>query len=158
MAQESQSNQYSHIASFEEVNTIKFNEQIQSLEGSVIIELFEIDTAKYGGQVYRFHAGVNDTNADIIWQSNTYTKYPVKAEGFEFKPNNDILKNKPILEFKVDTQIETPDSIDIFHDRLDIDNLRPQETHVDSTGTAGHQDFDFNPDDLDLLKDLDLGF
>jgi len=35
--------------------------------------------------VQRFHAGTNDLdNTNIIWQGNTYQKFPCQAEGFEF--------------------------------------------------------------------------
>tara|TARA_B100000424_G_scaffold270150_1_gene268776 strand:- start:7521 stop:8606 length:1086 start_codon:yes stop_codon:yes gene_type:complete len=96
MAQESQSNQYSHIDSFEEVNTIKFNEQIQSLEGSVIIELFEIDTAKYGGQVYRFHAG-KVIQGDITFASQTYQAYSLEVEDFEIRGDGALPRPKIVF-------------------------------------------------------------
>ena len=35
--------------------------------------------------ISRFHAGTNKLdNTDIIWQGNTYQKFPCQAEGFEF--------------------------------------------------------------------------
>ena len=67
--------------------------ELQKINPSSIIELFtiQLDNSLHGSTtVYRFHAGVNDSNADIIWQSNTYTKFPVKAEGFEFTGSGQI--------------------------------------------------------------------
>ena len=45
MAEETQSNQYSHIDTFEQIDTIKFNEQIQSLEGSAIKGIDSMDSS-----------------------------------------------------------------------------------------------------------------
>jgi|TARA_R100000479_G_scaffold123983_1_gene64105 lambda family phage minor tail protein L len=67
--------------------------ELQKLNPSSIIELFsiELDSSLHGSTtVHRFHAGVNDSNSNIIWQGNTYTKFPVKAEGFEFTGRGQI--------------------------------------------------------------------
>lgn len=48
------------------------------------IELFVLDTGSYGAGVFRFHAGTNEFNGDIIWQGQTYTSIPLEATGFEF--------------------------------------------------------------------------
>ena len=40
---------------------------------------------------FRFHAGTNmNTNANIIWQGNTYQKFPIVAEGFAFEGRGQI--------------------------------------------------------------------
>ena len=37
-------------------------------------------------QVYRFHSGVNqDIDGDIVWNGNTYSRYPIEAGGFEYE-------------------------------------------------------------------------
>ena len=62
--------------------------ELQSLSNKSIIELYSITlvTALHGStDVTRFHSGVGmNSNANIIWQGNTYTKFPVIAEGFEY--------------------------------------------------------------------------
>jgi len=62
--------------------------ELQSLSNKSIIELYSITlvTALHGStDVTRFHSGVGmKSNANIIWQGNTYTKFPVIAEGFEY--------------------------------------------------------------------------
>ena len=61
--------------------------ELQKINPSSLIELFliQLDTPLHGNSnIYRFHAGVNESNADIIWQGNQYIKFPVKAEGFEY--------------------------------------------------------------------------
>jgi|TARA_Y100000052_G_scaffold801_1_gene725 lambda family phage minor tail protein L len=61
---------------------------LQKINPSSVIELFtlEITAALHGSNAtYRFHAGTNyNSNADIIWAGNTYTKIPIQAEGFAY--------------------------------------------------------------------------
>ena len=68
--------------------------ELQKINPSSIIELFELQLVEglhYATgnpsnvpTIYRFHSGVNlNSNADIIWQSNTYTRFPIEATGFE---------------------------------------------------------------------------
>lgn len=58
--------------------------EIQKLNPSAIIELFEIDATNIGGSIYRFHNGKNGLTADITWQGLTYTAFPIEAHGFEW--------------------------------------------------------------------------
>lgn len=48
-----------------------------------LIELFILDATNIGGSLIRFHAGINGLDNNVVWQGNTYTKYPIVAEGFE---------------------------------------------------------------------------
>ncbi len=62
--------------------------ELQALTNKSIIELFTLtlDSALHGATtVSRFHSGVGiNSNASIIWQGNTYDKYPLIATGFEY--------------------------------------------------------------------------
>ena len=62
--------------------------ELQKLTDKSIIELFSITlvSALHGStDVTRFHSGVGmNSNASIIWQGNTYDRFPVIAEGFEY--------------------------------------------------------------------------
>ena len=61
-------------------------EQIQSLEPSAIIELFELQlTAAVNGvdQTFYYHAGTNELTADIVFNGVTYAAYPIEVDGFE---------------------------------------------------------------------------
>ena len=64
-------------------------EELNKLAPSAVIELFELDgTASSIGvdQVYRFHAGVNEQiSGNIVWNGNTYQRYPVEATGFTYE-------------------------------------------------------------------------
>ena len=54
----------------------------QSTSGNVSFNSHETPTTP---TVYLFHAGNNMKDSlDILWQSNTYTRMPVKAEGFKY--------------------------------------------------------------------------
>ena len=63
-------------------------EELNKLAPSSVIELFELDgTASSIGddQVRRFHAGVNqDIDGNIVWNGNTYERYPIEATGFKY--------------------------------------------------------------------------
>jgi len=64
----------------------KIQEQLQSLEPSAIIELFELElTQAVNGidQTYYYHAGTNELIADIVFAGKTYSAYPIEADGFE---------------------------------------------------------------------------
>jgi lambda family phage minor tail protein L len=59
-------------------------QELQSLSPGTIWVGFVVDaTGISGGSLYRFYDGTDSAGADVVWQGNTYTAYPVKAEGFE---------------------------------------------------------------------------
>lgn len=57
--------------------------EIQSLEPSAVIELFELDATALGGEILYFHAGTNELSQNIVWDGQTYVRYPIKLSGFE---------------------------------------------------------------------------
>jgi phage-related protein len=70
----------------------------QTSNPSAIIELFELElvTAIHGtDEVYRFHAGTNlVNNGDIIWRGNSYLKFPIEADGFEYSGQGTLPRPK----------------------------------------------------------------
>lgn len=61
-------------------------EQLQSLEPSAIIELFELElTQAINGinDTLYYHAGTNELSADIVFNQITYAAFPIEVEGFE---------------------------------------------------------------------------
>ena len=62
---------------------------IQGIAPSAIIELFELklDNSLHGATTtYRFHAGTSlNANGEIQWNSQTYQRIPVTAEGFAYQ-------------------------------------------------------------------------
>lgn len=69
-------------------------EELNKLAPSAIIELFELDgTVSSIGvpSVYRFHAGVNEQiSGNIVWNGNTYQRYPVEATGFTYEGSGSL--------------------------------------------------------------------
>ena len=63
-------------------------EELAKINPSAIIELFELrlDSTLHGSSdVYRFHAGANaDVDGNIVFNSQSYTRIPIKADGFEY--------------------------------------------------------------------------
>lgn len=72
--------------------------ELQKIAPSSVIELFELqlNTAQHGTtQVYRFHAGSNmNANGELVWAGNTYMRYPVEAEGFEYNGQGQLPRPK----------------------------------------------------------------
>ncbi len=68
--------------------------EIQKLEPSAVIELFEMDATAFGGDLLRFHAGTNGLTSNVVWQGNTYTAYPIKATGFDFTGSGQLPRPK----------------------------------------------------------------
>ena len=75
--------------------------ELQSLNPSSLIELFTLQLVEgthYATgnpdsvpTIYRFHAGTSmNSNANIIWQGNTYQRFPIDAQGFEFSGKGQI--------------------------------------------------------------------
>jgi len=61
---------------------------LQSINPGAIIELFTLtlDSTLHGSStVYRFHNGSNmNANGNIVWAGNSYEKFPIQCEGFDF--------------------------------------------------------------------------
>lgn len=68
--------------------------EIQKLEPSAVVELFEMDATSFGGDLLRFHAGTNSLSSNVVWQGNTYTAFPLKASGFEMTGNGQLPRPK----------------------------------------------------------------
>jgi len=70
------------------MSTDKIVDELQKVNPSAVIELFTLtlDNSLHGATTtYRFHAGTSlKQNGDIVWAGNTYTKFPVQAEGFKY--------------------------------------------------------------------------
>ena len=75
--------------------------ELQSISPSAKIELFVMEliegthyaTVNPSSEptIFRFHAGTNmNTNSNIIWQGDTYEKFPIVAEGFAFEGRGQI--------------------------------------------------------------------
>lgn len=69
--------------------------EIQSLEPTAIVELFELDTTMFqGGDIQYFHSGVSKVNKPIVWQGQTYQPIPMKTEGFDMSTQGALPRPK----------------------------------------------------------------
>ena len=68
--------------------------EVQKLEPSAVIELYELDLSQFGDNVYRFHAGTNGMSQPIVWQTHTYQPFPVKVAGFDMNGRGEIPRPK----------------------------------------------------------------
>jgi len=72
--------------------------ELQKIAPSSIIELFELQlvTALHGSStVYRFHAGSNmNANGELVWNSNSYQRFPIEVEGFEYTGTGSLPRPK----------------------------------------------------------------
>tara|TARA_R100001440_G_scaffold5974_1_gene12468 strand:- start:8482 stop:9102 length:621 start_codon:yes stop_codon:yes gene_type:complete len=82
--------------------------ELQSLNPSSIIELFKLQLIEgmhfaTGNPdsvptVFRFHAGTSmNSNSDIIWQGETYQRFPISADGFEFTGTGSIPRPQLVM-------------------------------------------------------------
>ena len=72
--------------------------ELQKINPSSLIELFTVtlDSSLHGATtVYRFHDGSNmNSSGELIWDGNSYQRFPVKADGFEFTGKGQIPRPK----------------------------------------------------------------
>ncbi len=55
---------------------------VQKLSAGSVIDLYEIDATAIDGDVLRWVNETNSLGADVVWQGNTYTRFPIEANGF----------------------------------------------------------------------------
>ena len=55
---------------------------LQKLAPGSIIDLYELDATNIGSSLFRWVPEVNELNNDIVWQGNTYSRFPIEVSGF----------------------------------------------------------------------------
>ncbi|MEG1121289.1 MAG: phage minor tail protein L [Citrobacter sp.] len=65
----------------------ELNRELQSLSPSAFIEMFELNLARVGGQIFRFCSNTNPMHTDIVWQGQTYVRLPIEVDGFDRTSN-----------------------------------------------------------------------
>ena len=72
--------------------------EFQELAPSSIIEMFELDIFSniHGfNETYRFHAGSGiDVNSELTWRGNSYLRFPIEADGFEYSGQGTLPRPK----------------------------------------------------------------
>lgn len=121
--------------------------EIQKLSPSALIELFELDLTDLGGDISRFHAGTNELSQDVIWQGDTYVKYPIQAEGFDFSSNGQI----PRPKMRVSNVFGSITSLLLFYDDMlgaKVTRKRTLAKYLDAVNFTGG----VNPDADDTAE------
>lgn len=71
---------------------------LQAVAPSAIIELFELqlNMLQHGvDETYYFHAGTNlNSNGELVWNANSYLRFPIEADGFEYSGNGQLPRPK----------------------------------------------------------------
>lgn len=71
---------------------------LQAIAPSAIIELFvlELNMLQHGvNDIYRFHAGTSlNANGELYWNGNSYLRFPVEADGFEYNGQGQLPRPK----------------------------------------------------------------
>jgi lambda family phage minor tail protein L len=71
---------------------------LQAIAPSAIIELFqlELNATQHGvSEIYRFHAGTSlNANGELVWAGQSYLRFPIEAEGFEYSGNGQLPRPK----------------------------------------------------------------
>ena len=67
---------------------------VQKLNPGAMVDLFELDTTELGGDILRWHNGVNQLGNDVIWNGEIYARFPIEATGFEKSSKGALPKPK----------------------------------------------------------------
>lgn len=70
---------------------------IQKLEPSAMVELFELDTTSLGGEILRFHNGTNKLSQNIVWRGEEYVRFPIQITGFEISGQGQFPRPRVIV-------------------------------------------------------------
>lgn len=74
---------------------IRDYQELEKLEQTALIELFDIDLTKVGGGITYFCAQTNEKGEGMVWQGRQYLPYPIQAQGFEI--SGDGASSRPSL-------------------------------------------------------------
>lgn len=125
---------------------------LQAIAPGAIIELFELqlNLKQHGFDLtYRFHAGTNlVNNGQIVWAGNSYLRFPVEADGFEYSGNGQLprptLRISNILGTVTAILLSLPDGLEgakltrirTLGRYLDAVNFPPSDFFLLETGDA----------------------
>jgi lambda family phage minor tail protein L len=123
-------------------------EELNKLQPSAVIELFELDgTATSVGvdQVYRFHSGVNeDIDGNIVWNGDTYTRYPIEARGFTYEGNGQL----PRPTISISNILSLITTLIIDHNDLvgaTVTRIRTLKKYLDAANFSDETNADADP-------------
>lgn len=137
-------------------------EELQKLAPSAVIELFQLqlisglhyDPAEPpDNTTYYFHAGANekDVHGEIVWNTQAYTRFPVKADGFEYAgtgrlptPSIAVANLNGLLTLALlDVNAYTPGN-DLINAK--VTRIRTLKKYLDASNFIGNTNNDADPD------------
>lgn len=74
--------------------SLELTKEIYKLAPSSMIELFEVDLTPFGGDVLRFHNGVNHNSQNVVFDSVTFQRFPIEVSGFELTGQGSLPRPK----------------------------------------------------------------
>ena len=120
--------------------------ELQKINPSAIIELFELQliASIHGSdQLFRWHSGTNQTdNGEIVWQSNSYARMPIEAEGFEFTGKGQIPRPTLTVSNVLSTLTTLIASVNVFTPANDLNGakltrIRTTADNIDAVNFSG---------------------
>lgn len=114
---------------------------LQAIAPSAVIELFvlELNATQHGvNDTYRFHSGTNlNSNGEMVWAGNSYQRFPVEAEGFEYTGNGQLPRPKirvsNILSSITGLLLSLPDGLD----GAKVTRIRTLARYIDAVNFPG---------------------
>ena len=120
--------------------------ELQKINPSAIIELFELQliASIHGSdQLFRYHSGSNQNgNSEVVWQGNSYTRFPVEAEGFEFTGKGQIPRPTLTVSNVLSTLTTLIASVNAFSPANDLNGakltrIRTTADNLDAVNFSG---------------------
>jgi lambda family phage minor tail protein L len=120
--------------------------EINKLAPSAVIELFELDGSDVGlPDILRFHSGTNELRQNIIWQGETYVRFPLEASGFEISGQGQV----PRPKLKVSNHLSIITSYLLQYGDLTgakFTRKRTLKRYLDAVNFEGGVNLDADPD------------
>lgn len=118
--------------------------EIQKLAPSAVVELFVVDATNVGADLFRFHAGTNGIGGNVVWQGETYIRFPVEVTGFEISGQGQL----PRPKLRLSNVLGAITTVLLAHDDLigaKITRKRTLAKYLDDVNFPGGLNVDADP-------------
>lgn len=79
------------------MTTTKILADVQKLSPGTKVDLYEVDASVHGLGLLRYHSGVNGLGNNIVWQGQTYIRYPIEISGLEKSASGTIPRPRVMM-------------------------------------------------------------
>lgn len=115
---------------------------LQAVAPSAIIELFELelDVVNHGvSETYRFHAGTSlNANGELVWNGNSYLRFPVEADGFEYSGQGQLPRPKIRISNVLGTITTILLGLPSGLERAKVTRIRTLARYIDAVNFSGN--------------------